>query len=82
MKTEELIVLGLAGLAVYFIVSGKKMPTAIAAVSNWKQSYSVDEILNTAQPGQIGYGWRNFSDGTSIGPDGKYYLNGQYIPGT
>ncbi len=39
----------------------------------------VTEILNPALPGQIGYAWRNFSDGVSIGPDGSYYLNGSKV---
>lgn len=34
---------------------------------------STVEITNAAQPGEPGYGWRYFSDGTSIGPDGTYY---------
>lgn len=33
----------------------------------------VTEITNTAQPGQEGYGWRYFSDGTVISPTGQYY---------
>lgn len=82
MKQTELIVLGLAGLAVFMIVKGGKKP---AAATTWRQPYKIDEILNTANPGQTGYGWRNFTDSTgqttSISPDGKYYLNGQYVYG-
>jgi hypothetical protein len=38
------------------------------------------EILNTAtKPGDPGWGWKYYSDGTSIGPDGKYYHKGQQI---
>lgn len=33
----------------------------------------VTEITNPSLPGQTGYGWRYFSNGTAIGPDGKYY---------
>lgn len=36
-------------------------------------------IENTAQPGQEGYGWQYFSDGTSIDPSGNYYRDGQMI---
>lgn len=36
-------------------------------------------ISNSALPGQPGYAWQYFSDGTAIGPDGSYYLNGQKI---
>jgi hypothetical protein len=31
------------------------------------------EIPNPAQEGQEGYGWRYFTDGTVIGPNGSYY---------
>jgi hypothetical protein len=31
------------------------------------------------QPGQEGYGWQYFSDGTTIDPSGNYYQNGQLI---
>ena len=34
---------------------------------------SITEIPNNAQPGQEGYGWRYFSDGTVISPTGTYY---------
>lgn len=34
---------------------------------------SITEIPNNAQPGQEGYGWRYFSDGTVIAPNGTYY---------
>lgn len=37
------------------------------------------EIANDDLPGQSGYGWRYYSDGTSIGPDGTYYQNGAAI---
>lgn len=37
------------------------------------------EITNAAQPGQEGYGWRYFSDGTVIDPSGAYYKDGKLI---
>lgn len=37
------------------------------------------EISNPAQPGQTGYGWRYFSDGTTISPNGEYYKDGQPV---
>lgn len=39
----------------------------------------VTEIANDDVPGQAGYGWRYFSDGTAIGPDGSYYSNGTLV---
>lgn len=37
------------------------------------------EITNTATPGSEGYGWKYYSDGTSIDPQGNYYQGGQKI---
>lgn len=37
------------------------------------------EILNDDIPGQAGYGWSYYTDGTSIGPDGTYYRDGVSI---
>jgi hypothetical protein len=42
--------------------------------------YNVTEITNPAQPGQEGYGWRYFSDGTVISPQGAYYTQGSDKP--
>lgn len=43
-------------------------------------SHYVYEIDNTATtPGQPGYNWKYYSDGTSISPDGKYYYQGQEV---
>jgi len=39
----------------------------------------VTEIENTSQEGDQAYGWRYFSDGTVIDPDGNYYRNGELI---
>jgi hypothetical protein len=41
---------------------------------------SIYEITNTATtPGAAGYGWKYYSDGTSISPDGKYYHQGEMV---
>ena len=41
---------------------------------------SIYEITNTATtPGSAGYGWKYYSDGTSISPDGKYYHQGEMV---
>lgn len=38
------------------------------------------EIFNPAtKPGEIGYGWKYYTDGTSISPEGKYFYKGQEI---
>jgi len=37
------------------------------------------ELPNTAAPGTEAYGWKYYSDGTSISPNGEYYQGGQLI---
>ena len=37
------------------------------------------EIENTAVPGSPGYGWKYYSDGTVISPNGDYYQNGNIV---
>lgn len=71
MKSEELIVLGLAGLALWLIMKGKgSLPAFSSAVasagSNSARKINVD---NDA-------GWQYFTDGTAIDPSGAYYANG------
>jgi hypothetical protein len=39
-----------------------------------------EEIPNTAtKPGDVGYGWTYYSDGTAISPTGAYYNKGQLL---
>lgn len=42
-------------------------------------STGATEIPNTATPGTEAYGWKYYSDGTAISPDGSYYQGGQLI---
>ena len=39
----------------------------------------VTEIPNTTKPGEIGYNWKYYSDGTAISPEGKYFYQGQPV---
>lgn len=39
----------------------------------------VSEITNNAGSGDVGFGWKYFSDGTAISPEGIYYQGGQQI---
>jgi|DEB19_MinimDraft_2_1074335.scaffolds.fasta_scaffold17434_2 hypothetical protein len=79
MKQDQMIALGLAAVAVYFITSknkanaGSTAKTGIAAIAA-----KVSEIFDAS--GQAyGNGWRYFSDGTSIDPSGNYYQGGGMI---
>jgi hypothetical protein len=96
MKTDNLIIIGAAALALFIIAGARRPATATggggvrwnpfssafgntAASLNNGGSVPVTEIVNTALPGQNGYGWRYFSDGTVIDPSGQYYVDGQVV---
>lgn len=74
MKNDDLIILGMAAVAVYLIVKGgAKFATTTSGAGY------VKEIANNAAPGQSGYGWRYFTDGTVIDTQGNYYVNGDLV---
>lgn len=66
MRNEEFIALGLAGLAVWFIVKGKA-----------SGAFKMPAFVTKAAPDY--QGWQYFTDGTSIDPDGNYYHNGEKV---
>lgn len=78
MKNEEMIALGLAAVAVYLIVNPKKKTTSTQSAGLTSLGAAVSEIFDPAG-GQFGNGWRYFSDGTAIDPQGNYYQGGQLI---
>lgn len=77
MKQSEIIVLGLAGLAVYMIYRSQQTrvikPTDTGKPRDW-----VDEIFDMGGGGFTN-GWRYFENGTAIDPSGNYYFNGQMV---
>jgi hypothetical protein len=86
MRNNELVVLGLAAVAVWMIVRSQGTSTTNAAARpagrvpgglNSTPTY-VNEILDIGG-GSYGNGWRYFDDGTAIDPQGNYYLNGQMV---
>lgn len=92
MKTENLLILAAAGAALYLITSTRRQvmtgntrpvtwPAApnTAAGLNGGGTVPVTQIGNTALPGDYGWGWQYFSDGTAISPQGEYYLNGDKV---
>lgn len=71
MRNEELIVLGLAGLALWFITKGAKSAGGGAAQA------STSSYTTHAAPDY--QGWQYFTDGTTISPEGAYYKGGLLI---
>jgi len=47
--------------------------------SGYSTDFDVTEIANPALPGQEGYGWKYYSDGTVVSPSGAYYYDGEKV---
>lgn len=76
MKANDLLILGVAGVIAWFIV-GRSAGAKVAGSVPVRESDFVEEIFNGVSA--WGNGWRYFSDGTAIDPQGNYYLNGQLV---
>jgi len=84
MKNDDLLALALAGIAVWMIFASRKAGAAAPAfsLSSITSEGPFREVLNQALPGQDGWGWRYYNDGSNgvaIAPDGGYYLNGELV---
>jgi hypothetical protein len=80
MKRDTIIIviaaaLGVAAVA-YFT---RKKPTGTVTSGPLTPVGSVTQIQNTALPGEPGWGWSYFTDGTSIDPQGNYYQAGNLV---
>ena len=79
MDKEDLMLIGLAAAGLYFMWKSTKANSS-NTINNLGQAIkSVSEIFTGATGTQPASGWRFFTDGTSISPDGTYYQNGVKI---
>lgn len=88
MKQDTLIIIAAAGIGLYAIAKMIKPAGATirpptgsgtaGALNNYGNA-PVTQIANSALPGQTGWAWTYYSDGTAISPEGQYYLNGQLV---
>lgn len=76
MNNTDLLLIALAGAAVWFFSNQAKAGSSNTVMNLGKAINGISEIFTGAKSGQVGAGWRYFSDGTSISPTGVYYLNG------
>lgn len=95
MKSNDLIVLGLAGLAAYMLVKASKGTTGTAGIGGILGApvskpaslanggmRSVTDTVNeifSSAGKTFDNGWRYFTDGTAIDPMGNYYFQGQQV---
>jgi len=68
MRNEEYIVLGLAGLALWFIMKGRAAGVPATIQTDFSRKVAPDY-----------QGWQYFTDGVAISPEGVYYQNGKAI---
>lgn len=93
MKNDTLIIIAAAAAGLFLIYKTAGRTAGVAprpggtvlnqsnrtgAMPSGNQ-YNTTGIANTALPGQEGYGWQYYSDGTAIGPDGRYYYQGTEV---
>lgn len=71
MKTEEMIALALAGIALWMVLQSRKVSAASADF--------VNEIANASQPGDDAYGWQYFTNGVVIDPAGAYWKDSRIV---
>ena len=80
MKTSEILILaGAAGFAFWLLKVRKPAASTVQPATKGAAgtgSIFSRDVLNTATPGEAGWGWKYYDDGTAIGPDGTYYKNG------
>ena len=93
MKTDNLIIIGAAAAAIWLIqgtkravVTGNTRPWpatgyggGTAASLNGGGTVPVTEVTNSSLPGSEAWGWRYYSDGTAIAPNGDYYFQGEKV---
>lgn len=80
MKTDTLVIIAVAAAGLFVLsrtVRAKGIGAGTGTILN--QSNKVNAIGNNALPGEPGWGWSYFTDGTAIGPDGKYYFQGAEV---
>lgn len=92
MKNDTLLIAAAAGIGLFMVYKMTRTtgtPTGWGTLGNSGTAQTLNNggnvgstaqlIPNTALPGQPGWAWQNFTDGTSIAPNGDYYLNGQLV---
>lgn len=87
MKNDTLLIAGAAAAALFLVYkmtrTGTQAGTGVLAPSTGTaqtlNNGGAVLIPNTALPGQPGWAWQNYTDGTSIAPNGDYYMNGVLV---
>lgn len=82
MKADEIMLVGGALLALYVVtrpvIAGTSGGVAGAVQKLREAAPATQEIFET-NGSTFDNGWRYYTDGTAIGPDGKYYKEGALV---
>lgn len=78
MKTDTIVIIGVAAFGLFVLSRYTKNKPGNGGTI-MQQSNKANVVNNSALPGDTGWGWNYYSDGTAIGPDGKYYFQGQEV---
>jgi hypothetical protein len=84
MNSDTLVIVAaaLGGVALVAYLTRKAAPNAAKPPTSSAPNSSAvktQEIPNTALPGDAGWGWHYYTDGTSIDPAGNYYSGGTLV---
>ena len=91
MKNEEFLALALGAIALYMLMQTRQVKAGTVAANPslalgqptqakiTPTNIFSTSIPNAALPGQPGYGWQYFTDGTAIDPDGSYWQDGRIV---
>lgn len=84
INKNTLLILAATGFGLWYVTNKTRRVTSTGAMSlnmggNVSVPSTVKEIFNNDVPGQPGYGWKYYTDGTAIGPDGSYYKDNQKV---
>lgn len=79
MKNDSIIIAAVAAAGLFFIWRVTRTGNVSSNGTVLNQSNKVNAVNNTALPGQSGWAWQYFTDGTAISPTGAYYYQGQEV---
>ena len=76
MNSSDYIILGLAAAVLGYVVYRQKTAIVADPTINTRAPYGAQEIQVDPEAAN---GWKYYTDGTAIGPDGKYYYQGVQV---
>lgn len=86
ISNDTILIMAAAGIGLFFMTrmaAANANTRTASSLNTFKMPTTLNSVVKAIQnddvPGQPGFGWQYFTDGTAIGPDGSYYSNGQKV---